>query len=141
MQRGRRLGQLADRFEVRRTDTGELVENCFVLCPETDHAAALALRVYARVTKNAETAARILQVIGPPRQSKDGCIGTDLTGKCGGCAFSEQMPNGPGGSKCFIVCKQPDLVRMRRCRGHGNILERTHKACTKYRSKGDGSAV
>lgn len=35
------------KFLVFKSDTGEMVENCFILCPDKDPAAVTALRAYA----------------------------------------------------------------------------------------------
>lgn len=41
------------KYDVRKVDTGELVNNCFVLRPDKDPNAVIALRTYAEVTGNA----------------------------------------------------------------------------------------
>ncbi|MCC8435446.1 hypothetical protein HP567_012915 [Brevibacillus sp. M2.1A] len=40
------------KYDVRKVDNGELVNNCFVLRPDIDGAAVAALRKYAEVTTN-----------------------------------------------------------------------------------------
>lgn len=45
---------LTVKYDVRKAETGELVNNCFVLRPEKDQAAFKALRCYADATGNGE---------------------------------------------------------------------------------------
>lgn len=42
------------KYDVRKVETGEMVNNCFVLRPEIDGASLAALRKYAEVTTNGE---------------------------------------------------------------------------------------
>ncbi|MCG5251600.1 hypothetical protein [Brevibacillus agri] len=42
------------KYDVRKVDTGELVNDCFVLRPDKDRAAFAALRAYAEQTTNDE---------------------------------------------------------------------------------------
>lgn len=42
------------KYDVRKVDTGELVNNCFVLRPDKDEAAFTALKAYAEKTTNEE---------------------------------------------------------------------------------------
>lgn len=55
---------LTHKYDVRKADTGEVVENCFVLRPDKDPAAVAALRAYAESTDNAALAADIINWIG-----------------------------------------------------------------------------
>lgn len=60
MQAGREDNQgLVVKYDVRKVDSGELVQNCFVLRPEKDWAAVRALRKYADATKNERLAKEI----------------------------------------------------------------------------------
>ncbi len=47
-----------------KADTGESVNNCFVLRPDKDPAAVAAIRAYAAATDNKNLASDILQWIG-----------------------------------------------------------------------------
>jgi hypothetical protein len=55
---------LKRKFLVFKSDTGEIVENCFVLRPDKDPAAVEALRAYARATDNATLSADIVNWVG-----------------------------------------------------------------------------
>ena len=55
---------LKRKFLVFKSGTGEMVENCFVLCPGNDPAAVEALRAYARATNNATLSADIVNWVG-----------------------------------------------------------------------------
>lgn len=55
---------LKRKFLVFKSDTGKIVENCFVLRPDKDPAAVEALRVYARATDNAALSADIFNWVG-----------------------------------------------------------------------------
>ena len=55
---------LKRKYLVFKSDTGEMVENCFVLRPGEDPAAVEALRVYARATNNATLSADIFNWVG-----------------------------------------------------------------------------
>lgn len=56
---------LKAKYIVRKVDTGEPVENCFVLRPEKDPAAATAIRVYAANTDNETLASDLIEWVGP----------------------------------------------------------------------------
>ena len=55
---------LKRKFLVFKSDTGEMVENCFILRPDKDPAAVEALRAYAGATDNATLSADILNWVG-----------------------------------------------------------------------------
>lgn len=55
---------LKRKYLVFKSDTGEMVENCFVLRPGKDPAAVEALRAYARATDNATLSADIVNWVG-----------------------------------------------------------------------------
>ena len=55
---------LKRKYLVFKSDTGEMVENCFVLRPDKDPAAVEALRAYARATDNATLSADIVNWVG-----------------------------------------------------------------------------
>lgn len=55
---------LKRKYLVFKSDTGEMVENCFVLRPGNDPAAVEALRAYARATDNAALSADIFNWVG-----------------------------------------------------------------------------
>lgn len=55
---------LKRKYLVFKSDTGEMVENCFVLRPGEDPAAVEALRAYARTTDNATLSADIVNWVG-----------------------------------------------------------------------------
>ena len=48
-----------DKYEVRRKETGEVLDNCFVLRPTTDTAARIGLAAYAEATHNPQLAREI----------------------------------------------------------------------------------
>ena len=54
------------KYIVRKADTGEAVEGCFVLRPGKDPAAVTAVRAYAAVTDNGALAADLLRWVGLP---------------------------------------------------------------------------
>ena len=56
---------LTRKYIVRKSDTGGEVEGCFVLRPDKDHAAVVALRAYAEATKNKILANDIISWVGP----------------------------------------------------------------------------
>ena len=62
-------GGLKRKYIVFKSDTGEPVENCFVLRPEIDPAAVIALEAYAKATENKELAADILNWVGDSGRS------------------------------------------------------------------------
>ena len=55
---------LKRKFLVFKSDTAEMVEDCFVLRPDKDPAAVEALRAYARTTDNATLSADIVNWVG-----------------------------------------------------------------------------
>lgn len=55
---------LKEKFLVFKADTGEKVENCFVLRPDKDSAAVAALRAYAEATENDTLANDIYNWVG-----------------------------------------------------------------------------
>ena len=55
---------LKRKYIVLKADTGELVENCFVLRPDKDPAARAALRAYAEATENKQLANDITNWVG-----------------------------------------------------------------------------
>lgn len=55
---------LKQKYVVLKADTGECVENCFVLRPDRDTAAVAALRAYAKDTDNKVLAADISNWVG-----------------------------------------------------------------------------
>lgn len=55
---------LKRKFLVFKSDTGEMVENCFVLRPDKDPAAVAALRAYAAATDNDTLSADIINWVG-----------------------------------------------------------------------------
>ena len=55
---------LKSKFLVFKADTGERIENCFVLRPDKDCAAVEALRAYAEATENKTLAEDIYNWIG-----------------------------------------------------------------------------
>lgn len=59
---------LHGKYIVRRSDTGEEVDGCFVLRPEKDRAAVCALRTYAAETENEELADQLVNWVGQPVQ-------------------------------------------------------------------------
>lgn len=58
---------LKRKFLVFKSDTGEMIENCFVLRPDKDPAAVAALRAYAGATDNKTLAADIMDWVGEDR--------------------------------------------------------------------------
>lgn len=58
------------KYDVRKVDTGELVNNCFVLRPDKDLAAVAALRKYADTTGNGELRKDILNWLDSIIQEK-----------------------------------------------------------------------
>lgn len=55
---------LKRKFLVFKSDTGEMVENCFVLRPDKDPAAVAALRAYAEATDNDTLSVDIINWVG-----------------------------------------------------------------------------
>lgn len=55
---------LKRKYIVLKADTGEGVDNCFVLRPDKDHAAKVALEAYAKETENKTLAEDIINWIG-----------------------------------------------------------------------------
>lgn len=55
---------LKRKYIVFKSDTGEMVENCFVLRPDKDPAAVAALRAYAGVSGNETLSADIINWVG-----------------------------------------------------------------------------
>lgn len=54
---------------------------------------------------------------------------TDLTGKCGSCAYARPT-TAFGGSKCYVACKNPE----KRFKGAvAHLRHRTCKACKMYK--------
>lgn len=56
---------LKTKYIVRKAETDEVLENCFVLRPDKDRAAVAAIRAYAAETDNRNLAADLLQWVGP----------------------------------------------------------------------------
>ena len=61
---------LKRKFLVFKSDTGEIVENCFVLRPGKDPAAVEALRAYAEATDNKTLSEDIINWVGKPVEYK-----------------------------------------------------------------------
>ncbi len=57
-------GGLKTKYIVRKADTGEAVENCFVLRPGKDWAARYAVRAYADMTRNMALRDDLLEWVG-----------------------------------------------------------------------------
>ena len=59
---------------------------------------------------------------------------TNLTNKCGGCAYSEQARDVFGGSKCYVRCTNKEHFHSKRFAEHPltAVRQRTAKACKKY---------
>lgn len=55
---------LKGKFLVFKSDTGEMIKNCFVLRPDKDPAAVAALRAYAAATDNDTLATDIIEWVG-----------------------------------------------------------------------------
>lgn len=67
------------KYDVRKVDTGELVNNCFVLRPDKDQVAVFALLAYAEMTSNRTLAADIyswLNTLEPKRNNLRNLLGT-----------------------------------------------------------------
>ena len=61
---------LKRKYFVFKSDTGELVENCFILRPDRDETAKEALRAYARSTDNKQLAHDIFCWVGPLEEAE-----------------------------------------------------------------------
>ena len=63
---------------------------------------------------------------------------TDLTGKCGSCAFAAPAPGSFGHSSCYVRCTNKEHLRIY-CRKHhsSGLRQRTVKACKRYKPKGE----
>lgn len=61
---------LKGKFLVFKSDTGEMIKNCFVLRPDKDPAAVAALRAYAEATDNDTLAADIIELVGAGEQEQ-----------------------------------------------------------------------
>lgn len=59
------------KYNVRKVDTGELVNNCFVLRPDRDKAAIAALKAYAAATENKQLAEDIRKWIDTIEEIKE----------------------------------------------------------------------
>jgi len=59
---------LYTKYNVIKADTGEPVNDCFVLRPDRDPASVSALRTYAKTTENKELAANIIKWVGVPEK-------------------------------------------------------------------------
>lgn len=62
---------LKRKYVVLKADTGECVENCFVLRPDRDAAAVAALRAYARATDNKVLSTDIINWVGAEQPTID----------------------------------------------------------------------
>ena len=58
---------LYDKYEVRRKETGEICEGCFILRPTTDEAARIAVATYAYATHNPQLRIDILRWLAKTR--------------------------------------------------------------------------
>lgn len=56
-------GSLGIKYDVREVGTDELVHNCFVLRPDCDKAARVALAVYAGMTNNRQLGLDIMEYL------------------------------------------------------------------------------
>ena len=63
---------LKAKYLVFKADTGERVENCFVLRPDKDHASVEALRAYASATYNETLAKDIYNWVGKGDPAEEG---------------------------------------------------------------------
>ena len=61
---------LCVKYDVKKVETGETVNNCFVLRPDKDPAAVAALRTYARATPNKALADDIIAWVGADTADK-----------------------------------------------------------------------
>lgn len=61
---------------------------------------------------------------------------TDLSGKCGSCAFSEPT-EAFGGSKCYVLCTNKDIRGRSSKSTLSAVRQRTARACKRYVPKGD----
>lgn len=59
---------LYGKYIVRKSDNGEYVDNCFVLRPDKDKAAVVALRAYAEATDDKMLAADIVNWVGAEKK-------------------------------------------------------------------------
>lgn len=61
---------------------------------------------------------------------------TDLTGKCGSCAFAK--PVRYSRSACYVRCTNEDLLKSRPNRGEASAIRaRTNKGCKRHTPKED----
>ena len=61
------MSGLFKKYIVQKADTGEQVSDCFVLCPNTDPAAVIAINAYAEATDNGELRNDLLRWVGSCR--------------------------------------------------------------------------
>lgn len=75
---------LKGKFLVFKSDTGEMIKNCFVLRPDKDPAAVAALRAYAAATDNNSLSADLINWVGAWEQEQLRWIPvTERLPKCG----------------------------------------------------------
>ena len=60
---------------------------------------------------------------------------TDLTGKCGGCAYGKSVSGVFGNSNCYVECTNPDHVTRFCRRGASALRQRTVKGCKRYKPR------
>ena len=91
---------LKRKFLVFKSDSGEMVENCFVLRPDKDPAAVSALRAYADATDNKVLSADIINWVGAERKEP---LTLDELRKMDGDPVWVVWPDGRIKSQWFIV--------------------------------------
>lgn len=64
---------------------------------------------------------------------------TDLTGKCGSCAFAVPNEKAFGGSRCYVECTNKEHLEQY-CHRHdiSKLRQRTTKACRRYKIREGG---
>ncbi len=60
---------------------------------------------------------------------------TDLTGKCGSCAYAKAEPNKFGSANCYVRCTNPVHLAKYCHRIDKSLRQRTVKACKQYKPK------
>lgn len=100
---------LKRKYVVMKADTGKCIENCFVLRPDKDKAAVVALRAYAEATDNKTLASDIINWVGPELN-----LPLPLT--------LDELRQMDGEPVWDDVLKEWCAVRMNYCSGKGGVL-------------------
>lgn len=129
---------LKRKYIVRKSDTGEAVDGSFVLRPDKDTAAVVALRAYARATDNETLAADIIKWVGA--EESDPLTLEDLKGMDGEPVWREQP--GHDGRWVFVDCfwKINGVIYLHNIHGSSELAEfALEKGVKLYRRRPEGA--